>query len=651
VSLPLPRDGSARQVAGLEAETPPWILSLVPAFTAVVFAAGLTFLLIALHQVLHRWGWAHSFDSAIYVRSVWGLANGSPLNPLVDHHAFGIHLSLLQAPMALLTPWVAPASLLLGAQALSFFATLLMFLLACQRLGRRAAGDDTPLLVGQVVAMCVLWVCSPWTWNPWLFDLRPEWIGVPLLTAGLFRAHRLGRWDAASIALACASVAGREEFAACAAAGLLLSPPWLHRDPAWKGRLAGALFCALWLAGYWYGVRAWLADGSFDRAHSVAAAFGEVDAPMTLATRLGYKAEIVLTFALSCSGMPLLGWRWAGAALPGFLLALVTQRHQALVLNFHYLAFAMPGLLVMAVDGISRSSRTTRTLRVVPYHVFLISCVLVALIMASVSSAFPGCGRWQAGNFGLLLHPGGTFTPEMRSRLRRVHDLMDDVPADVPLVAPWALLARHADRDVVLSWEQVAADPAGWDATMARVRWVAVPARAWRTAGAQLVLDGWHLQGAVPGAVALMTRDPGDLPRGLIDALAGAMPGACEASLGTWSDAGLTLCRLERLPDGRALAVVQGPAQPAGPPLLLALEPADDARAPGMRMDVLEGLVGPHQVASHPLQAVGSAPLRPGRWALRLHTAAGALPFVPASADAPYLEPLLVVPVQAAGAE
>jgi hypothetical protein len=72
--------------------TPP--ASWAPLFVAL-WGLGSAWTLGALLVQLNWHGWAHSFDGPIYVRSLWGFANGHTWNPVVDLQSLSIHSNVL----------------------------------------------------------------------------------------------------------------------------------------------------------------------------------------------------------------------------------------------------------------------------------------------------------------------------------------------------------------------------------------------------------------------------------------------------------------------------------------------------------------------------------------------------------------------------
>jgi hypothetical protein len=62
---------------------------------AVAVSFGFGWALWALLRSLLVQGWAHSFDAAIYVRSLWGVAAGDLWNPVVELHVVSIHFNLV----------------------------------------------------------------------------------------------------------------------------------------------------------------------------------------------------------------------------------------------------------------------------------------------------------------------------------------------------------------------------------------------------------------------------------------------------------------------------------------------------------------------------------------------------------------------------
>src|SRR5262249_8403901 len=137
-------------------------------------------------------GQAQSFDTLLYARSLWGLAHGDPINPVVGVHALSVHAhfgNLLLIPFARCFP---SAAVLIAAQTSCLFA--MVFLTA--RRGGALCSESTLLAssssssstrsrlafgaLGAVVVGLLVTAGSPLVLNPFLFDVRPDFLGLPI---------------------------------------------------------------------------------------------------------------------------------------------------------------------------------------------------------------------------------------------------------------------------------------------------------------------------------------------------------------------------------------------------------------------------------------------------------------------------------------
>lgn len=496
---------------------------------AVVALVGVALLGTQLHAILIE-GWAHSFDAAIYARSLWGVAAGNFWNPVVDLHVMSIHFNLV---LFVLAPFVAIASpllVLIGAQSAAFGVTLAAAGLAA---GRGATPVKAAACAGGAAALLL---ASPVVANPFLFDVRPDLIGVPWLVVCLLLAHRRGRWTPALVFGMLPALFIREELFLVIVGALSLSPfgPFRRDDMALRAGGAAAAV-GIW-AGYWYGVRRWLADGSFDRAHQVAAEFLDAST-VTAAAAFGYRAELVAIVVLAGGGLALVGWRWLGPAVPGLLFLVGVTRMGELVAQLHYVLFVVPGAVVAVVDGVHR-------LRDRRWPVWG-AVVALALVLFLTSSALVGGGRFRAQN---ALPASSEEHEETRRRVRQLHKLASRVPPDAGLVLPWGVAAPVADRAWIRVVERVDTAP-GWDAlTCEDASAVLVPFRALGSRGVELRERGWHLRGFVDRGAAWMDCEPGRLPWEHLGRVEGGA--RCERPLWRWPEANLEACEVVSLDDG-----------------------------------------------------------------------------------------------------
>lgn len=564
---------------------------------------------LMLHALVYR-GWAHSFDTAIYVRSAWGVAHGALWNSVRDLHVLSVHFNLVLFVLAPVVLTLGATFTLMATQAVSFGATIGI---AAHGFGVAAARVAPTSLAQQsgaaALALLVIGVGTPLVSNPYLFDLRPDAMGVPLLTAGLYRMWRQGDVDARSLAWLLSALLVREEYFMTIVGALVATPfSWRVLRQRWRLRLFGVLVSVGWWALYWFGVRRWLDDGSFALAQQVGAEFFVATAE-SQATLWSARGTLAFATLSAGGGLVLLGWRWGAAAGPGLLFLLTVDRMPELLLNVHYAYFAAPGLVVAAIAGLevasglaAKRSRWRGVLLLVPAFV---------VVSFSVASAWPGGGRYRAANFFLPVAMGSdaaTVEVADRAALADLYRLQEQVPPDVALAAPHELAGRTAARELFLPIETYLAelDDAG---PRAEIEWVVVPGRHWRTHGMALVeAYGFRLVDVSGARGALLTRNP---LTPATERVAQSSPD-CPAPLVRWPEAGLRLCSVEYADNGVPTVSLVRDAPGASTPLRLLFAGAPPMPAasavPG---EAFAGLLPPHHL-SHGMRArfLPAAPLR-----------------------------------------
>lgn len=524
----------------------------------------------ALLQQLVFSGWAHSFDSAIYVRSLWGVAHGALFNPMVGLNALSVHSNFVLFVLAPLARVFHPGAVLVATQAVAWGITLALVAAESHRVASRSVGATAALGVGGALALAA--ALTPMVTNPFLFDVRPDLLAVPFVTAGLLRARRVGRYDVVALGLLVAPVVLiREEFM-MVAVGALGATPWSRSVlQQWRGRALGIALAVGWWATYWFLIRRWIGDGSAELAGEVALDFVAAS-PSAL---LGYKLEQIAVFAAGFGGLALLGWRWLPAAFPGLLLLLITLRMPELGLNFHYVMFIAPGLCVAAVDGLERLlAMNASRVRVVTAAVG----VLVVTVFAT-SSALPGGGRFRSENFAFAAGPLADDALD-RAALTALQEAAAGVPSEAGLALPWAVAAPVSDRAWVRSIEAVDEDLAGGAVLDDAMTHALVPARQWGRLGRFLAESGFGLQAVVGEQAALVVR--GAPTRW---DLLGAVPGECPQPAMRWPAAGFAVCRLAWRDDGRVEAEVVR-STPGPSPRLVLVPPGGAADGPHVELVV-----------------------------------------------------------------
>ena len=497
------------------------------------------FFTVLLYQLVFN-GWAHSYDSAIYVRSLWGVANGNLTNPWVDLHVLSIHANFVLFLLAPFTVAFHPAAVLIGAQALALGVTVGLVAQEVRESAIAARMDRHSVLASVVFFVCAVTVGGPMIVNPFLFDIRPDLIGIPLLTYGLLRARRQGGFDRRSLGVMLLSLLVREEYMMVIVGAMVLGPFPRSLKEGWQIRAIGVVLALGYWALYWFGFRNWIGDGSYAIAQEVGAAFLD-ETSLTSGQILGFKVELVAAFVFCSGGLAALGWRWLGPALPGLLFLLISSRMQDLILNFHYVMFVIPGLLVASVDGFDRFTGRHRKALTLP----LVSGVLITLTFAW-SSALPGGGRFRAENF-YLFEPDAL---EERSEILAAHELVSQIPNDAGLAMPHEIAPPVADRVLGLSVLDYLEDVSE-ESVPAGVDWVLLPGNRWANAGRMLVdLHGFRLVDFQGSRLALLTRDS-SVPTNWPAVVTVDHPTSCQTPIARWPAAGFRLCGIEPRSDGR----------------------------------------------------------------------------------------------------
>ena len=591
-----------------------WVKAFV-----VAWGVGATWALGALLMQLNWHGWAHSFDGPIYVRSLWGFAHGSYYNPVVGLQSLSIHSNVVLVLLAPLT-WLVPATAtLLIAQSVSYGG---IAALTASHVSRDAArrGEDAVAQIGWMGLVTVLMVSTPLVANAFLFDLRPDLMGALLLTGGMVRARRLGNYDITAAGILLASLLVREENAAVIVVAMLATPAsWPALLATWRLRVVTAAIAVGWLLMYWYVVRPAMGDGSYEIAHTVAADFVDEGESLTSWQVAGYKAEILLVTVFAAGGLPLLGWRWFLPVLPGLALALATSRMQSLVLNFHYLVFCAPAVVVSGIDGAACLGDYVRqhTARGMARVALVAVC---GVLVYTTSSALPGGGRFRSENFLLLNEPPAPGEVSVVEQIQALHDLTSRIPAGESVVLPFAIAARFGEREQVHMWEKVEQALAAGEPFPEDAAWVVVPGRHWRSVGAWLVQErAYGLVGFAGRQAALLGQGVEALPVDELTQVYGTAP--CDVPVAEWPTWGIALCAVQPQP-GDALALwIRGSLSARAPSnALLVVRPAGSDRQGGVPAVIHSGLVRISEVREHALPAITAGAIPAGPVEIELRT-------------------------------
>ena len=526
---------------------------------SVTFGIVAALLLLARLLRLSNEGLSASFDSAIYIRNLWGIAAGDWHNPLVNDHLFGVHGNWVLFLLAPLVRWVEPALLLTLAQSLALGATAgLLHFGFLEALGQRASRGRR---LAASTLLCAGLMVGPVAINPFLFDLRPDMLGLPLLLAGLLRARRRG-FDGAALAWMGAALLVREDFGMVIIGAMATAPFGGSLLPDWRRR-CGVITAALaFFALYWFGVRGWVAPQSVARASSVASQMLDNASPLPLPQLVAYKAEILAAVLLGGGLLPLVGWRWLGVAMPGLAFLLIQSRMQADLLDFHYAIFALPGLAIASVDGLERLVSRPR------HAPLLLGSAALMVALFATSSALPGGGRHFASREAAINADG---SPRLTADGLPLYEAMNGMVAALPpedgVAVPFALSAGAAARSTIVTTEQVKQWVSKGEKLPPELHWVVLFGKDFEGLGSRLVSEhGFHLVTTVDQSLAVLTDRPAPTNwEAFTRSAAGCAP------LAEWPAAGVRLCSPDPLTPGWWVERTAGGVLPA--PTDLFLEP------------------------------------------------------------------------------
>jgi uncharacterized membrane protein len=505
---------------------------------SVTFGVVAGLLLLARLLRLSSEGLSASFDSAIYIRNLWGIAQGDWHNPLVNNHIFGVHGNWVLLLLAPLVRFAEPAFLLAVTQSLALGATAGLlhagFLEALGQgasQGRRIAAS-TLLSAGLVV--------GPIAINPFLFDLRPDMLGLPLLLGGLLRARHRG-FDGRSLAWMAAALLVREEFVMVIIGAMFTAPFGRSLLPDWRRRCSVIAAALAFFAVYWFGVRGWVAPQSVAGASSVASQMLNNSSPLPLSQVAAYKAEILASVVLGGGLLTLFGWRWLGVAMPGLAFLLIQSRMQADLLDFHYAIFALPGLAIASVDGLERLVSRPR------HAPLLLASAAIMIALFANSSALPGGGRHFASREAAL-NPDGSprLTAEGLPLYEAMNAMVAALPADDGVAVPFALSAGAAARSTIVTTEQVKQWVSKGEKLPSELHWVVLFGKDFEGLGSRLVSEhGLHLVTTVDQSLAVLTDRPAPTNWAAI-----TRPARECAPVAEWPTAGVRLCSPDSVNQG-----------------------------------------------------------------------------------------------------
>ncbi|MBI3071941.1 MAG: DUF2079 domain-containing protein [Deltaproteobacteria bacterium] len=488
-------------------------------------------------------GQAQSHDPTIYARALWGFAHGDFQNSVFDLNSFSIHGNFLMLALAPLAWVLSSAAALIIAQSFVFYWVARLTLGALIRTTDAAAVGRSRAFAAAFGCWLVVLVGSPIVSNPFLYDVRPDFLGLPFLLVGLLRAMRLGGFDGRSVLIMAIAALAREEFALVVASAVLFSPKGAPGTLVFQHRVVVALGGALYFAAYSFALRPML-GGTLGVYGLHVLGGGASSGGDVLSTLVSWpKIELLLVIVASAGGLAILGWRWAGGVLPGVAILLLNRHLPESQLNFHYGLFLAPSLIVAAVSGFGRVAVFAPKTRVVAAGV--VAAVSAASFLCASSA--PGGARFARYNFDLGAPDGGfRFGADERTdALARVHARLAEIPREHGVAAPFAYSAPLADRRFIMTLNGLDERLSSGQPLPDALTSVAVPRSRFSDLGRRLALaHGFKLSGFEGRAVEVMTRDAARVAipwdrLGTARAEAG-----CERPLRTWPAAGLALCHI-----------------------------------------------------------------------------------------------------------
>jgi len=434
-----------------------------------------------------------TFDTLLYARGLWGVANGQVWNSVVDMNTFSMHAHfglLALAPLA----WLMPAAaVLILAQVFCLGWVFLMIVRALEP----SHGTAKALWGAGVI------VASPLVLNGFLFDARPDLLGVGFCTAALLRSRNAG-FDRRAIVYLVLGTLCREEFGFVAAMALIAAPT-ASTSNTWtlRGRIATAAGFVAYFAIYYLVVMKGLGGNTRSASMHLAEQGGAVGSELIRA-----KIDLAIVFALTAGGLIWLGARWILLALPGLALLSITRWLPDMQLRFHYAMFAVPGLVLAVVAGLDRMRDMSASRR----RVVMAVATVLALANFRYGSAAPGGMRFARFNFDLGDRAGGIRFDWNRHSVGydAVHTLLARVPRAHGLVAPWSFAAPVADRSFITTDNALKDAVARTGKVDPRITTVALMREDLGPLASVLQAAGFVPVGAMNAPIIVVSRAPSD---------------------------------------------------------------------------------------------------------------------------------------------
>lgn len=393
----------------------------------------ITWVLAAIYgALLLALGWSryatchnHTFDLALYARTAWGLARGDMWNPIANSTFVHLHTAWALLPLGLIGRAFGVVPVLLLAQSLA----IALCLWPLTRIATRHLGA-----VGVWVAP-LLWIAYPNLGHVGSYEMHP---GTLALLPLCWALDALDRNAGRTLMWCCLGVvACRADYAMLTAVmGVLLATASAtQRRRGVSIAVASVGYLALVLGaqhvlvahgvqsstlhfGPWGGSPLGIVGAAFTDSARVVDHLSSFD-------RLAYLPRLLLPLAL----VPLLHLRLLWIAAPVFAINLISVWPSATRLDSHYLAPAVPVLIVSALIGAAR------------LRVMFPRASQFWLLAPVAASAWFGGLPWS------MDFPREAFVTDARTAA--CSDVLQTVNASASVQAPDFLLPHLAERAVL----------------------------------------------------------------------------------------------------------------------------------------------------------------------------------------------------------
>ncbi len=380
---------------------------LLATVLTVVWFAAVLYMSLAQYETGHN----RSFDLGLYARSLWGLANGYPINSLRGEHALAIHSHFILYLLAPLTAITGSAYLLIFVQTFALAASGLLV----YHLAKRFTNSE-PVALSVLVA----YVSSPIVINTALYEVHVKTFATPFLLLASYRLLRRGTRDPLawlSLALAFAS---REETALQAALlGLFLLRGW---DRSLVTSVGLAYFVT-----YYFGIRPWLGgDTAAEAMHFGSLTLSNLASHLFTARHGLYLAYLAAHFGFAS----LLAPRHLAPAVPIVAINLMSTLTGTTSPNSHYSFLVAPFLALAAMVALGRLGPRLR-------RAFMASSAISTILLYFLFGQGPGSIKFEPIRY------------EFSESSMKLAECAENIPKQAPIMAPSPIVALFAERPTV----------------------------------------------------------------------------------------------------------------------------------------------------------------------------------------------------------